>query len=206
MKFYSQQYEDSVLFKKYLNYRNGYFIELGAMDGIVYSNTKFFEDHLGWTGLLIEPEKNQFKKLKENRPNCTSLEYAVSEVEGEVTFNSRNGGDSGGGIVETHIDKTIVATDNYTVVSKPFYKIFEEIGKPKKVDLFIVDVEGGELAILKTFDWSVPVYIIVIETHESNKDNDDCRKILTTNGFELDMILGCNEVWINKKFQEQTHE
>ena len=86
MRFYSQQNEDVILWKKYLNYRNGFFIELGAMDGVVYSNTKFFEDDMGWTGILLEPEPVQFKRLKVNRPNCITLDYAVSETDGEVLF------------------------------------------------------------------------------------------------------------------------
>lgn len=198
MNFYSQQSEDVILWKKYLNYKNGFFIELGAMDGVKYSNTKFFEDSLGWTGILIEPEKNQFQRLKQNRPNCILSDYAVSEIDGEVVFNTRNGGDSGGGIVDTHIDETIREEDNVKLLSKPFNKLLWEIGKPERVDLFIIDVEGGELGILKTFDWSIPVYIICIETHPANKHYEECKKILTDNGFEFDMPIGCNEIWINK--------
>jgi hypothetical protein len=41
--FYSQQNEDRLLFEKYFKYQNGFFIELGAMDGITYSNTLFYE-------------------------------------------------------------------------------------------------------------------------------------------------------------------
>lgn len=199
MNFYSQQSEDVILWKKYLNYKNGFFIELGAMDGVIYSNTKFFEDSLGWTGILIEPEKNQFQRLKQNRPNCILSDYAISEVDGEVIFNTRNGGDSGGGIADRHIDETIREEDNIKLLSKPFTKLLWELGKPERVDLFVIDVEGGELGILKTFDWGIPVYIICIETHPANKDYEECKKILIENGFEYDMPLGINEVWINKK-------
>jgi FkbM family methyltransferase len=198
MNFYSQQSEDVILWKKYLNYKNGFFIELGAMDGIKYSNTKFFEDSLGWKGILIEPEKNQFQRLKRNRPNCILSDYAISETDGEVVFNTRNGGDSGGGIVDTHIDETIREEDNVKLISKPFTTLLKEVGKPERVDLFVIDVEGGELGILKTFDWSIPVYIICIETHPSNKHYEECKQILVENGFEFDMTVGINEVWINK--------
>jgi FkbM family methyltransferase len=200
MRFYSQQNEDVILWKKYLNYRNGFFIELGAMDGVVYSNTKFFEDDMGWTGILLEPEPVQFKRLKVNRPNCITLDYAVSETDGEVLFNGRPHGDSGGGIVETHIYKNeLKETENYPVRSKPFHKILSEVERPSRVDLFVVDVEGGELGILKTFDWSIPVYIVLIEAIPTNNDYEACKTILIENGFEYDMDIGCNQVWINRK-------
>jgi hypothetical protein len=32
---------------------NGFFIELGANDGLMQSNTAFFEFTRGWTGILI---------------------------------------------------------------------------------------------------------------------------------------------------------
>jgi FkbM family methyltransferase len=200
MRFYSQQSEDVILWKKYLNYRNGFFIELGAMDGVVYSNTKFFEDDMGWTGILIEPEPVQFKRLKVNRPNCITLDYAVSETDGEVLFNGRPHGDAGGGIVETHIYKNeLKDSENYSVRSKPFHKILSEVERPSRVDLFVVDVEGGELGILKTFDWSIPVYIVLIEVLPTNTDYEACKAILVENGFEYDMDIGCNQVWINRK-------
>lgn len=40
--------------EKYLDYSNGYFVELGANDGVRQSNTKYFEQFRKWTGTLIE--------------------------------------------------------------------------------------------------------------------------------------------------------
>ena len=45
---YSQCNEDIFLNHNFFkNKRNGVYIELGALDGVLYSNTKFFEDTLG---------------------------------------------------------------------------------------------------------------------------------------------------------------
>ena len=76
--FYSQLGEDLFIFKNFINkiVKDGIFIELGALDGIKYSNSKFFEDELGFTGILIEPTKN-YQKLIINRPNCINLNIAI---------------------------------------------------------------------------------------------------------------------------------
>lgn len=199
--FYSQQQEDVILWKKCLNYRNGFFIELGAMDGVMYSNTKYFEDALSWTGILIEPEPNQFKRLLVNRPKCKNYNYAVSEVTGDVVFYSRNGGDAGGGIKETHAEPGTYGPEHEMIVkSKPIRDIIMEAGRPEKVDLFAIDVEGGEYGVLKTFDWSIPVRVIVIEFLQTNAKTAECKEILKNNGFDFDMTIGCNEVWINHNF------
>ena len=53
--------------KKYLNYDNGYFVELGANDGINQSNTFYFEKKKNWSGILIEPYKINYLECKKNR-------------------------------------------------------------------------------------------------------------------------------------------
>ena len=52
---------------KYLNYKNGFYIEIGAFDGLNQSNTWFYEKELNWSGLLIEPNPKFFKRLTKYR-------------------------------------------------------------------------------------------------------------------------------------------
>ena len=40
---------------KYINYKNGFYIDCGANDGVNQSNTWYYEKNLGWNGILIEP-------------------------------------------------------------------------------------------------------------------------------------------------------
>jgi hypothetical protein len=199
----SQQNEDEVLFQKYLNYENGFFIELGAMDGLLYSNSYFYEMNLNWKGILIEPT-DLYNSLIINRPNCYNFNYAISEIEGEVEFI---GGDAIGGMTHTMDDKhrkgwELDRNSTFMVKSVPISKIVDEL-KVEKVDLFSIDVEGGELEVLKTFNWNIPVYIVLIEMakHDLVKD-DECREFLIKKGFGFDMEIGCNEVWINKNFMK----
>ena len=49
---------------QYLNYNNGYFIELGANDGVIQSNTLHYEIYKNWNGILIEPIKSKFDQCK----------------------------------------------------------------------------------------------------------------------------------------------
>lgn len=202
--FYSQLGEDKILFEKYLNYKNGFFIELGAMNGIEYSNTLFFERNLNWTGVLIEPT-SQFDQLISNRPNCKNFNYAVSETEGLVEFI---GNGPCGGIAKTlpelHRIGNGLGDEKYLVKSMPISKILEDLNI-EKVDLFTIDVEGGELEVLKTFDWNIPVYIVLIEQSKYVPEKDEmCREFLRSKGFELDTDLyinaGCEEIWVNKSF------
>ena len=53
--------------EKYVNYDGGFFVELGANNGISQSNSLYFEIKRKWKGILIEPTYENFLKCKENR-------------------------------------------------------------------------------------------------------------------------------------------
>jgi hypothetical protein len=56
----------------------GTFVELGAFDGSIESNSMFFERCLGWKGLLIEGNPENFKKVLTNRPLSHRMSFAPS--------------------------------------------------------------------------------------------------------------------------------
>jgi len=46
------------------NMTNGFFVECGAYDGETFSNSLLLERNFNWSGLLIEPSRNNFLKMK----------------------------------------------------------------------------------------------------------------------------------------------
>ena len=61
LEIYSHFFSDKVDFYKE---NQGYYIEIGASDGVKFSNTKFFEDEMGFVGILIEPVPAFMVRLK----------------------------------------------------------------------------------------------------------------------------------------------
>jgi len=201
--FYSQQGEDAFIYKNFINKNNssGIFVELGGMNGVTYSNTKFFEDCLAFSGTLIEPT-DQYIQLIVNRPKCKNYKFAVSYSEGPVKIL---GDYATAGLVETmsehHKNHWHRGSREYYVDGKPFSKIIEKSGH-KYIDLLSIDVEGAELVVLKTFDFKIPVYVIVIELDESNPEKDsECRKLLQDNGFTFKKRFCINEFWVNESYE-----
>jgi FkbM family methyltransferase len=209
--FYSQLGEDLFIFKNFINniVKDGIFIELGALDGIKYSNSKFFEDELGFTGILIEPTKN-YQKLIINRPNCKNFNYAISNIEGENIFI---GDDATAGIMDNipefmlnryHKNKSL----KYKVEGIPISKIISQ-SKINYIDIYFIDVEGAELMVLETTDWSIPIYLIIIELHNIDIEKDNkCRELLVKNGFKFYASLCSNEIWVNEnyKYKERLYD
>lgn len=63
------------LFRKYLNFSHGVFVEAGANNGIDQSNTVLLENNFGWSGLLVEPNPHKFKECQANRPNSKGTSW-----------------------------------------------------------------------------------------------------------------------------------
>lgn len=67
---YSQHGEDGIIEKllSVLKVDNGYYVEFGAHDGMLWSNTyRLYEQ--GWKGCLIEADGDRFQKLCKNIPD-----------------------------------------------------------------------------------------------------------------------------------------
>lgn len=64
----------------------GFFVEIGANDGYLQSNTWFLEKEFGWHGILIEPSSGEFVRLLQNRSTanhffcaaCVDFDYQES--------------------------------------------------------------------------------------------------------------------------------
>lgn len=195
-----QNNEDGRIFDLFFSnrpFRGGFFVEIGAYDGILFSNSLFFEEYLGWKGLLIEPLPQAFAQLQKNRPQCLHANSAVSRLRESVYFL---GSDNTAGMPETMSEsfRKTWHNEDQTVQRVPAAPISEIIGKfdIHRIDLFSIDVEGAELEVLETFDWNITVWIVLIELDGHNPEKDEsCRSVLRRNGFEWKADVPGSEIW-----------
>jgi FkbM family methyltransferase len=179
----------------YVNYKNGYFVELGANDGITQSNTKHFELFKGWHGVLIEPSPTQFKKLKKFRSKrnhfynaaCVGFDFPKTTIEliysnlMSVALEGRNDildplehAKSG----EKYSDRE--QSFRFQAQARTLQSILDESGSPALIDLLSLDVEGGELEVLAGVDFQKTNFrYIVIET----RSIDEVRKFLLSHNY-----------------------
>lgn len=152
----------------YLDYDGGYFVELGANDGVSQSNTCYFEKERGWRGLLIEPVLHNFLKCRANRSRenafacvaCVSFSYDQSHV--NLIYSNLMTTPTG---VETDISdprshaysgKVYLQRDELPVEiiapAKTLTTLLSDANAPLVIDLLSLDVEGAELEVLKGID------------------------------------------------------
>lgn len=134
----------------------GYFVEVGAHDGLRHSNTIQLEQH-GWTGLLVEPNPELYAQCVKNRPNCRVISQAVTYGEGLLTNTaSFILGDAYGGLVQYmrhewlkgHLER---GHQRIQVPVTTLTKLLDECQAPRQIDYLSLDTEGSEYAILKQF-------------------------------------------------------
>ena len=148
-------------------YNNGFYVEAGANDGIIQSNTMLLEKEYGWKGLLIEPSPKAYEGCRQNRSsnniiiNCALVSSDnMKSVKGDfdgILMASING--------ERQSRKDV----NIEVPAYTLTKIVED-NNISEIDFMSLDVEGFELEVLKGINlsskWSPKVFLIEAYTNE----------------------------------------
>ena len=84
--YQSQMGQDMFLNRWFFKNRGpGFFIDVGAFDGISGSNTFYFEKHLQWQGIAFEPNPYAFENLRATR-SCRLIQGCAYRQDGEVSF------------------------------------------------------------------------------------------------------------------------
>jgi len=160
--------------------RHGYFLDIGAHDGINMSNTYTLESHYEWTGLCVEANPKTFSKLIRNRTAmCANL--CLDESEGIVNFALRDGR---GGIVEQYPTNSSNANERCPIVELrtiSLVTLLEKYNAPTTIDYLSIDVEGAEERILGNFDFDTYVF----KTMTIERPSKKLRSTLDENGYLL---------------------
>lgn len=203
---YKAQYgEDKQLMQWFGHLCNGTYMEMGALDGVTFSNSHVFHFGLGWKGLLLEAAPRNYKELVKNRPNELALVHAgvcaeamdLHWVEGKWTAT--------GGFLELasefHIDKLFpdANIENAQVVRcQRLGDILRNEMKEEHLffDFYSLDVEGAEYAALQTIDFDkVSFGIIFVEASGQNLMKDSAvQTLLESKGYRYLESVGRGKV------------
>ncbi|MEK0436664.1 MAG: hypothetical protein RLZZ530_630 [Pseudomonadota bacterium] len=203
--FFSQAGQDKFINNLFFRgMKNGFFVEIGAYNGIDGSNCYFFEKFLNWSGLAIEPSPSQFLSLQKNR-RCKCINKAVAKKSEKIEFiDVIKGYTAMSGINNSSYQKTleIIKKDLRTVLDKKIIQAatFSEIVEYNYlIDYLSIDVEGGEMDILESIDFNL--YKIKVLSVENNYPNEiNYEKYLSEKGFNYIDNVGVDEIYFNKKY------
>jgi FkbM family methyltransferase len=137
--------------------RGGFFVEIGAYDGIEHSNTCLLEKEFGWTGILVEPNPKFHDVLRAQRSAALSTK-AVYSRNGTVDFVSVREGAALSGIAghafdDRHADVRRNDSNVVPVEAITLNGLLREHAAPPVIDYLSIDTEGSEYEILRAFDF-----------------------------------------------------
>lgn len=198
----------------------GIVLEMGALDGMQYSGSREFVQ-FGWHRVLIEGSP-RYWALSSNSPDASYIGAAICDQD-YVHYVQRSNTDGAingvlefmtpGFIKEMHpsvwhqvqnSEPEVLSFDDVeggvdSIVTKvpcvTISQVVEEL-KIKRVSLFILDVEGGELSVLKTIDFSnIHIDVLCIEVDEPRRPKHfrkNITNLLLSQGFLFDFLRGRN--------------
>lgn len=166
-------------------FRPGFFLEIGAHDGVTFSNTLYLEECFGWQGILVEANPEFADRLSRRR--ARTLLVAVADEEGNGEFVAA---DLFGGIADSldslHRNRTRGAR-RIVVPTRRLATVLKQGRAPRRVDFVSIDVEGAELPIVRQL-CALEDYRFTcgcIEHNHRRRDREEMERLLGAAGYRV---------------------
>lgn len=186
---YAQYGEEDFLNKIFPNKKNGLVVDIGAADGIRFSNSRYLIE-LGWSAILVEPNRNNFEKLQKLYHNTDNVKLintgcgniSQSNVSFYIDKNDEHEQLSTFKVNQMEKCKSIYNCD-FVTTEIDIIKTSELFKKNniEYVDFLSIDTEDFDETVIQGIDFdSVNIHLICVE-HNTKVIQD----ILNKNNYEM---------------------
>jgi FkbM family methyltransferase len=207
VQFKSQISQDMIAYLYFKGRKEGFFMDIGAHNGVYLSNTYAFEQ-LGWKGVCIEPQPDIFLELQKNR-KCDLYNAALSSISGEnVSFLKVKGSEAWHDML-SGLEAEMPKAEKKNIISKnlqierinvktmTFNEVMSNYPDRDYIDFLSIDAEGVEMVILKTIDFHKYRFgLLTIENNEP--ENNNLVDFMATNGYKVFMDIGQDILFVQK--------
>ncbi len=144
----------------------GFFVEFGAFDGRVLSNTFLMEKSYAWTGVLAEPNPERHESIRATR--SAVLDHRCVYIRSGDTVNLIVTPEAEFATIDVYEHEAANASKRRDSLVVPvetvsLHDLFDEHSVPTVVDYLSVDTEGSELDILSSYKWNRHIRCITVE-------------------------------------------
>jgi FkbM family methyltransferase len=179
------------------------YLDIGAWYPIKGSNTYLFYA-MGGRGVLVEPNINLIPELEGDRPGDTVLNIGIGVTEQKEadyycysniawnTFDKKT--------VDARVEAGQLKPEKVIKLPLvPINRVIEEHFHGKAPDFLSIDVEGLDLAILKTLDFlRFRPKVICAETFPESDPDPETTHFLTKNGYKARAVTYHNTIYVDK--------
>jgi FkbM family methyltransferase len=216
VQYVSQHKQDLVLDQVlFANKPAGVFLDIGANDGLTYSNTSFLEQERKWKGICVEPLPDTFEKLKTNR-SCILENCAVGAADKQEDFLQVTGyAEMLSGLMKNYNKKHLERVDSEIaqyggekrVIVIKTVNINTLLAKHhiERVDYCNIDTEGSELEIIRAIDFSkVAINVFTVEANYRS-EVIKMKLFLFFKGYKYITNLGNDMLFVHKRIIPNTN-
>jgi FkbM family methyltransferase len=166
-------------------------LQIGACDGLMDDPIHNWIKKYEWRGILVEPQKNEFERLKINYGDSKNLKFenvAIAERDGarplykvkdnNVEFEWQRG-------IASFFPKQ--GLEQTEIVQCVTFDTLLNRNKVTHVDFLQIDVEGYDYELLKLFNLAKMKPGLIRYEHRNLKPSDrrSCRQYLCKNGYRI---------------------
>lgn len=210
----SQSGEDKMLLSWFSNLCGGTYLEMGALNGVKYSNSYVFHKALQWKGVLIELMSSNYQQLIKNRPDeIATIHAGVCSSPQQLHYHA--GRDAAvGGIYEfasssfremywrniSLDDERVLTMDCATLDNL----LLKNAANATFFDFFSLDVEGAELSVLQSINFDrVGFGVVFAESDEHNQRKNLALKVfMDSKGYMFVQEWNRSYWFVNRQFHE----
>lgn len=190
---YSQEGEDMILRSVFEGKAAGFYVDVGAHHPARFSNTYYFYKR-GWTGVNIDAMPGSMRLFEKLRPKDTNLEAAISDRKKSLTYYMFN--EPALNSFSEDLSAERDRKGNYRITNEIEIETLTLAGvldtylsESVEIDFLSVDVEGLELEVLKSNDWSryKPKIVLIEHLNSYLPDLFNCEvyEFLVSKGYSL---------------------
>ena len=203
---YAQNFEDVMLWRALGRVENGFYIDVGAHDPVVFSVSKAFYEQ-GWRGIHVEPLPEYAAAIREDRPDERVVEAVLATQVGTQKFYHipKTGLSTGSKEFATRHQKDGWEVNEMTVPANTLATLFDEVGS-RPIHWLKIDVEGMEADVLA--GWGAhPArpWVVVVEATEPNSQTTTCHlweSFLLDRDYTFVYFDGLNRFYVSKHHPE----
>lgn len=210
MKFYGQHGLDRAIWEFFDGKRNGFFIDVGAHDGISLSNSYVFEREANWNGMCFEPHPNHYKALYKNR-DCACFEMACvhddsinrisfyADMRGKGYLSGVNPDPGYVNKLLARVRRGFKSFKKITVDATTVERVMGLFSFDQQIDFMSVDVEGTEIDVLYGTNLNKNRPRLLVVEANSKEQKEELDTFLETKGYLYAGSIAINGFYVTNE-------
>ncbi len=199
--YYGQHGEDYLLWHFFDFRRTGFFLDVGAHDGVALSNTKSFEE-AGWTGICVEPIPEVSDTCRRVRRRVVCAACVAGPLKTVELRVDRSGLYAG---IEADEAKALrgyqerqIGDPSFRTIRVPAVRAADLLSADDPpIDFASIDVEGTEIDVLDGLDLTHNRPRVLVMEALTDDARETLDRYMARFGYQNARSVACNQFYVS---------